>query len=335
MNSISIKFKWTMLVLLVLLFLACLISLNLGVVPISPNEVLKTFIGNGTKQQQLILFEIRLPAIVLALLVGAGMAVSGTILQSVTRNELADPGILGINAGAGLAVVIYITFFKTVTGSLSTFSAFALPLFSFLGALLTAGLIISLAWKRGFHSIRLLLVGIGINAGFSAILIALQLRMTPNDFMQAMVWLSGDLWATQWKFVWALLPWFIVLIPYSLYKAHTLNILNLGSPVATGLGIHTDRERLLLLILAVGLAGLGVAAGGGIAFLGLIAPHIARRLIGPNHHLLLPIAAILGSFILMMADTIGKNLMPPTEIPAGLVVSIVSAPYFIYLLMKK
>ncbi|SDH21537.1 iron complex transport system permease protein [Aneurinibacillus thermoaerophilus] len=335
MNSISIKFKWTMLVLLVLLFLACLISLNLGVVPISPDEVLKTFIGNGTKQQQLILFEIRLPAIVLALLVGAGMAVSGTILQSITRNELADPGILGINAGAGVAVVIYITFFKTVTGSLGTFSTFALPLFSFLGALLTAGLIISLAWKRGFHSIRLILVGIGINAGFSAILIALQLRMTPNDFMQAMVWLSGDLWATQWKFVWALLPWFIVLIPYSLYKTHILNILNLGSRVATGLGIHTDRERLLLLILAVGLAGLGVAAGGGIAFLGLIAPHIARRLIGPNHHLLLPIAAILGSLILMLADTIGTNLMPPTEIPAGLVVSIVSAPYFIYLLMKK
>jgi iron complex transport system permease protein len=335
MNSISIKFKWTMFVLLVLLFLACLLSLNLGVVPISPNEVFQTFTGNGTKQQQLILFEIRLPSIILALLVGAGMAVSGTILQSITRNELADPGILGINAGAGVAVVIYITFFKTVTGSLGTFSAFALPLFSFLGALLTAGLIISLAWKRGFHSIRLLLVGIGINAGLSAILIALQLRMTPNDFMQAMVWLSGDLWATQWKFVWALLPWFIILIPYSLYKAHTLNILNLGSSVATGLGLRTDRERLLLLILAVGVAGLGVAAGGGVAFLGLIAPHIARRLIGPNHHLLLPIAAMLGSFILLMADTIGTNLLSPTEIPAGLVVSIVSVPYFIYLLMKK
>lgn len=335
MNGIPIRLKWTMLVLLVLLFLACLTSLNLGVVPISPSEVFDTFLGNGTKQQQLVLFEIRLPTLVLALLVGAGMAVSGTILQSVTRNELADPGILGINAGAGVAVVIFISFFKTVTGSLGTFSAFALPLFSFLGALLTAGLIMSLAWKRGFHSIRLILVGIGINAGLGAILIALQLRMTPHDFMQAMVWLSGDLWATQWKFVWAILPWFLILIPYTMYKAHTLNVLNLGGQVATGLGIRTDRERLLLLLLAVGLAGLGVAAGGGITFLGLIAPHIARRLVGPNHHLLLPIAAILGSLLLLTADTIGTNVLSPTEIPAGLVVSMVSAPYFIYLLMKQ
>ncbi|WP_153125466.1 FecCD family ABC transporter permease [Peribacillus tepidiphilus] len=335
MNSISRKFKWTMLGLLVLLFSACLVSLNLGVVTISPNEVFYTIMGHGTEQQQLILFEIRLPAIVLAILVGAGMAVSGTILQSVTRNELADPGILGINAGAGLAVVIYISFFKTATGSLGTLSTFALPLFSFLGALLTAGLIMILAWKRGFHSIRLILVGIGINAGLSAMLIALQLRMTPHDFMQAMVWLSGDLWATQWKFVWALLPWFLILVPYSLYKAHTLNILNLGSSVATGLGIRADRERLFLLVLAVCLAGLGVAAGGGIAFLGLIAPHISRRLIGPNHYFLLPIAAILGSIILLVADTIGTNILSPTEIPAGLVVSIVSVPYFVYLLMKK
>jgi iron complex transport system permease protein len=334
MNNISIKFKWTMFSVIVLLFIACFISLNFGAVPISPNEVFHTLIGNGTKQQQLILFEIRLPTIISALLVGAGMAVSGTILQSITRNELADPGILGINAGAGAAVVIYLSFFKTATGSLSTFSTFALPLFSFLGALLTAGLIIGLSWKRG-HSIRLILVGIGINAGLSALLIALQLRMTPHDFMQAIVWLSGDLWATQWKFIWALLPWFIVLIPYSLYKAHTLNILNLGSSVATGLGIRSNRERLHLLMAAIGMAGLGVAAGGGMTFLGLIAPHIARRLVGPNHRLLLPIAALIGSIILLMADTIGTNLLSPTEIPAGLVVSIVSVPYFIYLLMKK
>lgn len=112
MNNISMKYKWTMFTLIVLLFIACFISLNFGVVPISPNEVFHTLIGNGTKQQQLILFEIRLPTIILALLVGAGMAVSGTILQSITRNELADPGILGINSGAGTAVVIFISFLK-------------------------------------------------------------------------------------------------------------------------------------------------------------------------------------------------------------------------------
>ncbi|MUG71824.1 MULTISPECIES: FecCD family ABC transporter permease [Paenibacillus] len=334
MNSMPGKFGWTMLALAVLLFLVALVSLNLGAVSLSPGEVFRTLIGSGSEKQQLILLHIRLPSIVLALLVGAGMAVSGAILQSAARNELADPGILGINAGAGLAVVVYITLFQTATGGLSTLSTFMLPLFAFAGALLTAVFIFVFAWKRGLQATRLILVGIGINAGLSAILIALQLRLNPLDFMKAAVWLSGDLWTTQWSFVWALLPWYTVLLPYTLYKAHTLNVLNLGSPVAMGLGVRADRERLILLVLAVALAGLGVAAGGGISFLGLIAPHIARRLVGPRHQMLLPTAALLGSLILLLADTIGKNALPPTEIPAGLVISMVSAPYFVYLLMR-
>jgi iron complex transport system permease protein len=334
MNRSWVKLKWTMWVLLALLLLACLLSLNVGVVAISPTEVFQTLTGNGTEQQALVLFEIRLPAIVLALLVGAAMAISGAILQSITRNELADPGILGINTGAGLAVVIYVAFFQTATGGLSESGSFILPFFAFFGALLTAVLITVISWKRGFHSIRLILVGIGINAGLSAILIALQLRLSPQDFMEAMVWLSGDLWATQWQYVWALLPWVVLLIPYTLHKAHTLNVLNLGSQVATGLGIRSNRERLILIVLAVAMSGLGVAAGGGIAFLGLIAPHIARRIVGPRHQAVLPTAALLGSLILLLADTIGKNLLSPTELPAGMVVSMVSAPYFIYLLMK-
>lgn len=296
--------------------------------------MLQTFIGSGSEKLELILFQIRLPAIVLAILIGAAIAISGTILQSVTRNELADPGILGINAGSGLAVVVYITLFQTSAGSLSTFHTYMLPLFAFLGALLTGGLIMGLAWKKGIHSIRLILVGIAVNSGLSGFLIALQLRLDPQDFVKAMVWLSGDLWATQWQYIWALLPWFLVLIPYILYKAHTLNLMNLGSTVATALGIRANRERFTLLILAVALAGLGVAGGGGIAFLGLIAPHIARRIVGPRHQLLLPTAAIIGALILVIADTIGKNILPPTEIPAGLVVAVVSVPYFLYLLMK-
>jgi iron complex transport system permease protein len=304
-------------------------------VTITPSEVFQTFAGSGTAKLELVLFEIRLPTIVLAILVGAGMAISGAILQSITRNELADPGILGINAGSGLAVVIYITLFKNVTGALSPFSTYMLPLFAFLGAIVTGLLIMGLAWKKGIDSIRLILVGIGINAGIGAVLIALQLRLDPIDFVKAMVWLSGDLWATQWQYVWALLPWYLVLIPYILYKSHTLNVMNLGSSVATALGVHANRERSILLILAVALAGLGVSAGGGIAFLGLIAPHIGRRLVGPRHQLLLPTVAVIGALLLVLADTIGKNILQPTEIPAGLVVSIVSVPYFLYLLMKS
>ena len=320
--------------LFILIITVSLISLNIGKVSISPAEVWQTIVGNGTAKQELVLFEIRLPAILLAILVGAGMAISGAVLQTVTQNELAEPGILGINAGAGLAVLIYITVFQSTLGSQSQIGTFIMPLFAFAGAMLTAVLILALSWKKGLHTIRLLLVGIGINAGFSAVLTAMQLRLNPHDFMKAIVWLSGDLWATQWKYVWALLPWFLILIPFILYKSHTLNVLNLGSLVSTGLGIRTEKERLVLIGAAVALAGLGVTVGGGIAFLGLIAPHIARKLVGPKHGAFLPASAMIGAFILLLADMLGKNMFR-VDIPSGVIVSIISAPYFIYLLMKS
>ncbi|WP_026692943.1 FecCD family ABC transporter permease [Peribacillus kribbensis] len=335
MNSSNRKFIWTILILSAALLAAGILSLSLGAISIGPLEVLTAFLGKGTSQQELILYNFRLPAIVLAILVGLGMAASGTILQGITRNELADPGILGINAGSGTAVILYITFFQTAAGSLTTMGAFILPLIAFVGALLTGALIMLLSWKKGMDSIRLILVGIGVNAGLSAIIIAQQLRLEPNDFVKAMVWLSGDLWATQWIYVGALLPWMLLLCVYTLFKAHTLNVLNLGSQVSLSLGISATRERIILLIAAAALAGLGVAAGGGIAFLGLIAPHIARRIVGPKHQRLLPAAALIGALVLVLADAIGKNLLTPTEIPAGLVVAVVSVPYFVILLMKS
>ncbi|OCA81150.1 iron ABC transporter permease [Pradoshia sp. D12] len=320
--------------LFILIITVSLISLNIGKVSISPAEVWQTIVGNGTAKQELVLFEIRLPAILLAILVGAGMAISGAVLQTVAQNELAEPGILGINAGAGLAVLIYITVFQSTLGSQSQIGTFIMPFFAFAGAMLTAVLILALSWKKGLHTIRLLLVGIGINAGFSAVLTAMQLRLNPHDFMKAIVWLSGDLWATQWKYVWALLPWFLILIPFILYKSHTLNVLNLGSLVSSGLGIRTEKERLVLIGAAVALAGLGVTVGGGIAFLGLIAPHIARKLVGPKHGAFLPASAMIGALILLLADMLGKNMFR-VDIPSGVIVSIISAPYFIYLLMKS
>lgn len=325
------RFAFTFSVLVILIVIASLLSLQFGVVSISPSEVFQTFMGNGSGKQELVLFQIRMPSIILAILIGAGMAIAGAILQAITNNELADPGILGINSGAGLAVVLYIALFQ----HLGSYNVYLLPMFAFAGALLTAALIVTLAWKGGFQSIRLVLVGIGVNAGLGALLIAFQLKMDPIDFMKAVVWLSGDLWATQWKYVWALLPWYIVLIPIALYKAKSLNVLTLGNSISTGLGIAVAREKLILLLLAVAFAGLGVSCGGGIAFLGLIAPHIARRLVGAKHGLMLPVSALLGAFILLMADTIGRNIVLPAEIPAGIVVSLISAPYFIYLLMRS
>ncbi|MGG5253614.1 FecCD family ABC transporter permease [Neobacillus sp. SM06] len=310
------------------------ISLNLGVVRIAPLDVLNTLIGFGTPRDRLILMDLRLPRMVLSLLIGAGLAVSGAILQGITKNELADPGILGINSGAGLFVILFIYYFQGSMNQISTLGIFLLPLFALAGALAAALSIYLLAWKKGIDPVRLVLVGIGVNSGFGAAIIIFQLKMNPQDFMQAAVWLSGDIWGANWILVSILAVILLIFIPYTIYKSTSLNILNLGDQVATGLGIRVERERKKLLVVSVALAGVSVAAGGGIAFLGLIAPHIAKRLIGPAHQLLLPIAALLGAFLLLFADTFGKNLLAPTQIPVGIVVAILGAPYFIFLLMK-
>ncbi|MEN0642626.1 iron ABC transporter permease [Alkalicoccobacillus gibsonii] len=311
-----------------------LLSLNLGYIRIAPFDVLKTFLGMGTDKDALVLFQFRLPRMVIALLIGAGLAVSGAILQGVSQNGLADPGILGINAGAGFAVVLFIFFFQGSLTGLGTLSIFIMPFFALLGAVLAAFLIYVLAWKKGVTPVRLILVGIGINAGFAAALLVFQLKMNPRDFMQATIWLSGSIWGTNWKFVLATLPWILILIPFTLYKARYLNILNLGDQVATNLGARVEKERRILLFLSVALAGACVAVGGGIAFLGLVAPHIARKLVGPKHQYLIPASALVGALLLLVADMLGRNVLQPSEIPVGLVVAMLGAPYFLYLLMK-
>ncbi|WP_077212134.1 iron ABC transporter permease [Bacillus dakarensis] len=329
------KKLWFMIGLLLSLILVMFfISLSTGVIQIAPGDVIKTLLNQGSDRQELVLFEFRLPGILLALLIGAGLAVSGVILQGITQNELADPGILGINTGAGLAVVLFLYFFKNSLDATSSLSIYLMPVAALAGAIVAALIIYALAWKKGVNPIRLVLVGIGVNAGFAAFLTIFQLKMDPQDFRQATVWLSGDIWNASWSFVFALLPWMLVLIPIALFKAYSLNVLNLGDDVASSLGTTVEGERRLLLLVAVALAGTSVAAGGGIAFLGLVIPHIARKIMGPLHQYIIPISALLGALLLMVSDTIGKNLLAPTEIPVGIIVSILSAPYFVYLLMK-
>ncbi|MRH43797.1 iron chelate uptake ABC transporter family permease subunit [Aquibacillus halophilus] len=312
-----------------------LLNLNLGVVSISPINVLKTLFGQGSEQESMVLFHFRLPRIVIAILIGAAMAISGAILQSVTHNELADPGIIGINAGAGFAVVLYIYLFQNNMAEVSSLSVFLLPLTALSGALVAALLVYLISWKNGITPIRLILVGIGINSAFAALIIMFQLKMDPNDFTRATVWLSGDISGIDWTYVLALLPWVLILIPLAMYQSNVLNTLQLGDDIAKGLGTNVERHRLFLLLIAVALAGASVAVGGGIAFVGLVTPHLSKKLIGPNHILFLPITALMGALLLLVSDTIGRNILAPSEIPVGLVVSLVGGSYFIYLLMKS
>ena len=319
-----------------ILFIGVVISINAGYIEIPIQRVIQTLLGNGTEQDEITIFSFRLPRIVMAILVGMGIAVSGALLQAISKNPLADPGILGINSGAGFAVVLYTFFMQGVIFSQQWISVFLMPLVALLGALLAAVLIYFLAWKKGTVTpTRMVLVGIGINAAFGAGIIIFQLKMEPHDFMKTVVWLSGTIWGSTWTFVWAILPWLILLIPIAIYKARILDILTLGEQISISVGINLNRERLKFLLIAVLLAGVCVAVGGGITFLGLIAPHIARRLVGANHKRIIPLSALIGGILILFSDTVGRILLAPTELPVGIILSVVGAPYFIYLMFVK
>ncbi|WP_126428550.1 FecCD family ABC transporter permease [Brevibacillus marinus] len=319
-------------VLGILILAMLVISMNTGYIRLAPLDVLKTFMGAGTDKQELILFDFRLPRIVISVLIGAGLAVSGCILQGLARNALAEPGILGINSGAGLMVILFISFYPAN----SVAPVLLLPVLALVGAGLAAALIYVLAFKRdeGLSPTRLVLTGIAVAAGINAAMIVLTIRLDPDRFQFVAAWLAGNIWGTNWDFVLALLPWLLVLLPFVFRKSNVLNVLHLGEQAAAGLGLMMEKERFYLLAAAVGLAASCVAVSGGIAFVGLIAPHLARRLVGPRHQHLLPASALTGALLLIVADTLGRWLLQPSEIPTGIVVAVIGAPYFLYLLAK-
>lgn len=321
-----------MIILAVLIVIAFIISMNTGYIRLTPMEPLNTLFGKGTDKQELILFQFRLPRIVISVLIGAGLAVSGAVMQGVFRNALADPGILGINAGAGIMVMLLISFYPTATAA----PVYLLPMVAFVGAGITAALIYVLAYKRheGIKPMRLLLTGVAVAAGMSAAMIVLTLRLDPEKYQFVATWLAGSIWGTSWKFVLSLLPWIVILVPYVIYKARVMNVLNLGEQTAVGLGAAVTKEQFRLLAAAVGLAAASVAVSGGIGFVGLVGPHLARRLVGPKHQLMLPTSALLGSLLVIIADTIGRWILQPSEIPTGIVVAVIGAPYFLYLLAR-
>ncbi|SEO07298.1 iron complex transport system permease protein [Amphibacillus marinus] len=321
-------------ILFILIILIFFVSLNTGFIRIPFQDIFRVLIGLDQGQNQLVIFQFRLPRLFLALLAGAGLAVSGSIFQGITQNELADPSILGISSGAGFAVVLFLSFYRASSQLFSQFSVLLLPFVAFLGGVIAALLIYLLAWKKGVTATRLILVGIAVNAAFGAGLIVLQLRLHPNDFMQATIWLSGSISNSSWNQVFAILPWTIILLPIAIYKANYLNFFTLGDPVAIGLGVEVEKERAKLLFLAVALAGSSVAVGGGIAFLALIVPHLTRKWVGANHNYVIPAAALMGALLLLIADMLARTLLAPSEIPVGLITSFIGAPYFIYLLLK-
>lgn len=329
------KFTLIIIALISLIFLTFVISLHLGSSNTTPIDVIRTLIGLGTKSQELVIFKLRLPRIIMAVLVGAALAIAGVILQAVTKNDLADSGILGINSGAALFVVMYMYFLNgNVYEGMSNFTIYTMPIVALLGALFGAFLIYVLAWNKGINSSRLLLIGIGINTAFLALLTVFQLKFTTQEFNRVIAWTNGSIWGATWKYVYIIAPFVIIFGLIAFYKSRSLDVLNLGDDVAIGLGVDAEKERRNLIVIAVILAGVATSVAGSIAFLGLISPHIARKLIGPSHKSLIPISVLVGAFILLISDTIARNLFAPIEMPVGLVVSVIGVPYFIYLMIK-
>jgi iron complex transport system permease protein len=309
---------------------AMIVNIGVGEYPVPPLDVIRTVLGlpTGNEDYSFIVNTLRLPRMLVAAMVGLALGVAGAIMQGLTRNPLADPGILGISAGASLVAVTLIVVVRTVP-------AWLIPVGAFAGAITVAGLIYALAWRGGDSPIRLILVGIGLGAICSA---ATSLMITFGDVydvQRALIWLTGSVYGRSWEEFWPLLPWILLFVPAALLLARDLNALNLGEEVARGLGSPVARRRGLLLLTAVALAASSVAAAGTIGFVGLMAPHLARRLVGPDHAGLLPTAGVIGALIVVAADLVGRTLFAPIELPAGLVTAAVGAPFFIALLWRQ
>jgi iron complex transport system permease protein len=332
MNADNKRAYTVTMVFILMSIVAVLISLNTGTLRISPLKVIQTLFGYGDFKSSTVLFDYRMPRILITMLAGVGLGISGAILQGLSRNPLADPGILGLHAGASFGLIIFVTYFH----SLDEKASILIPLFTFSGGVLTAFLIVLLAFDRykGILPIRLILIGIAISAGFSAITLFLSLRLDEETYSFASRWLVGNVWGRDWIHVIALFPWILILAPYAWFQSNTLNALSLGDDVAAGLGASVQKQRLLMLVTAVGLSCASVAMAGGIGFIGLVAPHLARRLVGPMYQHFLPVAGLIGLIILVLADTIGRSIFQPNAIPAGIVVAAIGAPYFLYLLTK-
>jgi iron complex transport system permease protein len=287
-RSIPFSFKMDkrvpLMALLILGFtlVTLVLSISYGEYDIPPLEVVRTILDINQAHAdydnyRLVVMTFRLPRITLAFLVGAALAASGTIMQGITRNALADPYLLGVSAGAGVAAVGIITIFKEVPSTMLPWAAFG-------GALLTAFAIYMLAWKNGSSSpIRLILIGIALEATLGALVTMMIVFADVWDVQQAYVWLAGSVYARNWEHVYTLGGWLLVFMPIAILSARNLNTLNLGDDTAKGLGLRVEWQRLFLLVVSVALAAAAVAVAGTIGFVGLVAPHVTRRLVGPSH----------------------------------------------------
>lgn len=299
------------------------LSIRLGTYTLSFEEIWAAF--QPDDKNYFTLMEYRLPRAVLAILLGGALAISGVLVQSVVRNPLASPDILGINNAAGLVAVSVLMF-------LPNLAFYWMPIFAFLGGVLSF-VILWIVCGFNFRPIKMAIIGVALSALWAAISHYLMLT-NPVEINTAMLWLTGSLWGRSWSYLNVVLPWLLVLLPLPFIFCRDLDTLGLGENKASTLGVTVNKVQISVLVLAVALSTTAVAICGPIAFLGLVAPHLARRLVGGRHRILLPAALIIGALLLQLSDILARVIDPPTELPAGILTAIIGAPYFFYLLMR-
>ena len=315
------------------------LHLTSGNFSMSTADVFKTLFGLQQNDNfELVIFDLRLPRIMTAAIVGMGLALAGVVLQGITKNGLADPGILGINAGASCTVVIFMYFFQVQLINVeinSVVKILIVPLFGFVGGVIAAALILLFSYgNRRMDTQKLILTGIAINTGFSALTLFWSLKMNEDDYQAAAIWMNGSIYNSNWYFVIATLPWVIILSLFVYQKTHLLDYFQLEEDSIVSLGISLEREKIFLLLASVGLVSACVSVSGSIGFIGLMAPHIARQLVGISHRAVMPVSMLIGAVLLVFSDYIAKNVFAPAELSVGIVVSIIGIPYFLYLLVK-
>ncbi|WP_341664900.1 iron chelate uptake ABC transporter family permease subunit [Vibrio sp.] len=307
-----------------LLMLVAATGLFVGAASLSVSQVIEHLLALSSNH--FVIHQYRLPRALLAISVGAGLGLSGVLVQGVIRNPLASPDLMGISAGAGLAATTCLVLFPNAPVNI-------LPLVAMLGGILAAGLIALLAWRSQPTPAKLALIGIAVSA-FLASGIDFLLITNPLEINTAMVWLTGSLWGRNWQqvpFIWGALA---ILLPFAFWLAWRLDVMGLGEESATTLGTNPKKVQAFALLAAVLLASISVSVAGTISFVGLLAPHLARLLFGHNHKLLIPASALLGAILVTFADGLARGLQPPIELPAGVLTSVIGAPYFIFLLYR-
>ena len=297
-----------------------------GAVPITLHEVADVLCGLTTAENYRIIYYIRLPRVFCAALTGTNLALAGCILQGILRNPLADPGIIGVTAGAGLAAMALML----ITPELTYFVPFA----AFGGAVLASLIVFMLAWEHGIHPLRLILAGVAIAAFFGGGTAALSVFF--SDKIQGTVsWMAGGFAGDSWRHVLMILPYSCVGIIATLCSYRKLNALQLGDDVAASLGIKVERTRFFLLTLAALLAASAVSVAGLLGFVGLIVPHIMRLIVGSDFEFLLPASAIFGAALVVFADMTARTVFSPVEVPVGIFLSFLGAPFFLYFLKRR